>query len=146
MENEKVIVRYPPSPTGVIHIGNLRSFIFSYLIKEKYKGEAVLRFEDTDRERSKPEYEEYILEALQDLGIKYDRGPFRQSDRTEFYQDAIETLLRNDMAYEAEESKDRQGRVIRIRNPGELVVFEDIVRGEIIINTADFGDFVIARN
>ncbi len=144
---EKIIVRYPPSPTGIAHIGNIRSFLFSYLVKKKYKGEAVLRFEDTDRERSKQEYEEYILEALNDLGIEYDRGPFRQSDRTEFYLDAIETLLQNDDAYEAEESQDGSGeKVIRFRNPNKKIKFNDLIRGEIEIDTTDFGDFVIARS
>jgi glutamyl/glutaminyl-tRNA synthetase len=145
--NNKVIVRYPPSPTGIMHIGNTRSFLFSYLVKRKNAGDAVLRFEDTDRERSKKEYEEYILETLNDLGIEYDRGPFRQSDRTEFYTDAIETLLRNDQAFEAEESNDGSGqKVIRFRNPNKKITFKDAIRGEITIDTTDFGDFVIARS
>ena len=152
LEEKKVIVRYPPSPTGVAHIGNIRSFLFSHLLKEKIKknggiGEAVLRFEDTDRERSKTEFEKYIIESLNDLKITYDRGPFRQSDRTEFYLDALETLIRNGDAYEAEESKDGSGdRVIRFKNPNKKITFKDIIRGEISIDTTDFGDFVIARS
>jgi glutamyl/glutaminyl-tRNA synthetase len=148
----KVIVRYPPSPTGIAHIGNIRSFLFSHLVKERENqdgrvGEAVLRFEDTDRERSKKEYEEYILESLGDLGITHERGPFRQSDRTEFYVDAIETLLRNEQAFEGEESEDGSGdRVIRFKNPNKKITFTDRIRGEITIDTTEFGDFVIARS
>ncbi len=147
-EKEKIIVRYPPSPTGIAHIGNIRSFLFSYLVKEKAGGEAILRFEDTDRERSKKEYEDYIIETLNDLKITYDnKNIFRQSERTEFYIDAIETLIKNGDAFEAEESKDGSGdKVIRFKNPNKKVTFTDAIRGEITIDTTDFGDFVIARS
>lgn len=152
MENKKIIVRYPPSPTGIAHIGNIRSFLFSHLVKERENqegrvGEAVLRFEDTDRERSDKKFENYILKTFEDLKITYNRGPFRQSERQEFYNDAIETLLRNKMAFEGEESKDGTGdRVIRFKNPNKKITFTDKIRGEIIIDTTDFGDFVIARS
>ncbi len=142
----KTIVRYPPSPTGNLHIGNVRTMLFNFIFAEQKKGDKVLRFEDTDTERSKKEYEQIAIETLDELGIKYDRGPFRQTDRLEFYQDAIETLIRNDKAFEAEESKDGGGKVIRFRNPNKKVVFEDKIRGKIEIDTTDFGDFVIARN
>ena len=106
-----------------------------------------MRFEDTDRERSKKEYEKEILGTLQKLGLDFDKGPFRQSDRTEFYTDAIETMLRNGSAFEAEESKDGSGeRVIRFKNTGEIITFKDVIRGEIKIDSTDFGDFVIARS
>ena len=145
--SEKVIVRYPPSPTGYLHIGNIRSLLFNYLFAKNQGGDVVMRFEDTDRERSSSEFEAFALETLSDLGLGFDRGPFRQSDRTEFYVDAIETLMRNDMAYEAEESKDGSGeKVIRFRNPNKEVTFTDVVRGEITIDSTDFGDFVIARS
>lgn len=146
IKNEKVIVRYPPSPTGNLHIGNIRSLLFNFLYTKKHEGEAVMRFEDTDRERSKKEYEDVALETLGDLGIKFDRGPFRQSDRTEFYVDAINTLIENDMAYEGEESNDGSGNVIRFRNPNKEITFTDGVRGDITIDTTDFGDFIIARS
>jgi glutamyl/glutaminyl-tRNA synthetase len=152
MENKKIIVRYPPSPTGIVHIGNIRSFLFSHLVKERENqdgrvGEAVLRFEDTDRERSDKKFESSILETFEDLKITYDRGPFRQSERQEFYNDAIETLLRNEMAFEGEESEDGTGdKVIRFKNPNKKVTFTDKIRGEITIDTTDFGDFIIARS
>ena len=143
---KKVIVRYPPSPTGKLHIGNIRTFLFNYLYAKKNKGEIVMRFEDTDRERSKKEYEDEILSTLKKLGLEFDSGPFRQSDRTEFYIDAIDTLLKNGNAFEAEESKDGSGKVIRFKNPNKKITYQDKVRGEITIDTTDFGDFVIARS
>ncbi len=148
MEKEKkVVVRYPPSPTGIAHIGNIRSFLFSYLVKKKNNGEAILRFEDTDKERSEKKYENYLLESLNDLGIEYDKGPFRQSERTEFYLKAIETLIENKNAYESEESEDGSGeKVIRFKNPNKKITFTDLIRGDISIDTSDFGDFVIARS
>lgn len=144
---EKIIVRYPPSPTGNLHIGNTRSLLFNYLHAKKNDGEIVMRFEDTDRERSKREFEDVALKTFAELGMGYDRGPFRQSDRTEFYIDAIETLMKNGDAFEGEESQDGSGdKVIRFKNPNKKVTFADTVRGEITIDTTDFGDFVIARS
>ncbi len=145
--NNKVIVRFPPSPTGKLHIGNIRSFLFNYLYARKHNGEIVMRFEDTDLERSKKEYEEFALETLKELGLDFERGPFRQSERTEFYVDAIETLIKNQMAYEAEEREAGNGeKVIRFRNPNKIVSFEDKIRGKISIDTSSFGDFIIARS
>ena len=147
LDDNKVIVRFPPSPTGKLHIGNIRALLFNYLYARKHNGDIVMRFEDTDRERSNKEYEDFALQTLQELGLDFDRGPFRQSERTEFYLDAIETLLRDDMAYEAEESKDGSGdKVIRFRNPNKKIKFHDTVRGDIEIDATSFGDFVIARS
>ena len=146
-KNNEIIVRFPPSPTGKLHIGNIRSLLFNYLFARQNQGSIVMRFEDTDRERSKKEYEDFALETLEELGLDFDRGPFRQSDRNEFYVDAINTLLEKGVAYEAEESKDGSGdRVIRIKNPNKKIKFKDLIRGEIEIDTTDFGDFVIARS
>ena len=144
---KKIIVRYPPSPTGKLHVGNIRTFLFNYLFAKNQGGEIVMRFEDTDKERSKKEYEEEILWVLNELGLDFDHGPFRQSERTERYIEAIEKLIRNGNAYEAEESKDGSGdKVIRFKNPNKKITYNDIVRGEITIDTTDFGDFVIARS
>lgn len=145
--NNEIIVRFPPSPTGKLHIGNIRSLLFNYLYARKNDGIIVMRFEDTDRERSKEEYEKFTLETLDELGLDFDRGPFRQSQRNEFYINAIETLLEKGVAFEGEESKDGSGdKVIRIKNPNKKIKFTDAVRGEIEIDTTDFGDFVIARS
>ena len=144
---KKIIVRFPPSPTGKMHVGNIRTFLFNYLFAKKQGGEVVMRFEDTDRERSKKEYEDSILYVLGRLGLDFNQGPFWQSKRTEEYLKAIELLIEKDLAYEAEESKDGSGKkVIRFKNPNKKVAYKDIIRGEITIDTTDFGDFVIARS
>lgn len=142
-----VITRYPPSPTGEIHIGNMRTMLFNYLWAKKNNGQVVLRFEDTDRERSDAKFEPIAIEAFKTLGIEPDLGPFRQSERTDIYRAKLQELLVKDLAYEGEESSDGSGnKVIRFRNPNKVITFTDHVRGEISIDTTDFGDFVIARS
>jgi glutamyl-tRNA synthetase len=142
-----VITRFPPSPTGEIHIGNIRTILFNYLYAKNKGGKCVLRFEDTDSERSSREHEQHILEALDTLGITYDDGPYRQSERTDIYTSKLQALIDADLAYEAEASSDDETKkVIRFRNPNKQITFEDAVRGEITIDTTDFGDFVIARS
>ena len=143
---DKVITRFPPSPTGLMHIGNIRSLLFNYLYARKNNGEIVMRFEDTDRERSKQEYADKMLEDLETLGLDFDSGPFYQSEKTDRYVDVIKQLIDAGHAYEGEESNDGSGKVIRFKNPNTEVTFIDCVRGEITIDTTDFGDFVIARS
>jgi len=144
---DKVVVRFPPSPTGNLHIGNIRTLLFNYLFARKHGGKIVMRFEDTDRERSKKEYEDIALNTLQKLGLDFDEGPYRQSERGERYSEVIEELIKGGKAYEAEESKDGSGdKVIRLKNPNKEITFTDTVRGEITIDTTSFGDFVIARS
>jgi len=145
--NKKIITRFPPSPTGSLHIGNIRTLLFNYLFTRQNNGEIVMRFEDTDRERSNREHEQVALDALESLGLDFDKGPFRQSERTEKYVEALENLIKNNKAYVAEESQGEEGsHVIRFRNPNKRLTFTDIIRGEITIDTTDFGDFVIARS
>ena len=144
---KKIIVRLPPSPTGKMHVGNIRTFLFNYLFAKNQEGSIVMRFEDTDRERSKKEYENSILCDLEKLGLTFDKGPFWQSQRTDQYVKAIESLIEKDLAYEGEESEDGSGeKVIRFRNPNKKITYNDMIRGEITIDTAEFEDFVIARS
>ena len=146
-DDKKIVTRFPPSPTGNLHIGNIRTLLFNYLFTRKHGGEIVMRFEDTDKERGSKEHELTTLETLKALGLDFDHGPFRQSDRTEIYIQALNTLLEKDAAYIAEESQDEPGEnVIRFRNPNKTITFTDLVRGDITIDTTDFGDFVIARS
>ena len=105
-----------------------------------------MRFEDTDRERSKKEYADAMLKDLETLGLDFDHGPFYQSEKTERYVDVIKQLIESGHAYEGEESNDGSGKVIRFKNPNTEVTFIDCVRGDITIDTTDFGDFVIARS
>ncbi len=144
---EKIVVRFPPSPTGYLHVGNIRTLLFNYLFARKHEGKIIMRFEDTDRERSKKKYEDAALNTLSKIGLDFDEGPYRQSDRGERYEDAVERLISDGKAYESEDSKDGSGdKVIRLKNPNKPVIFKDAIRGEISIDTTDFGDFVIARS
>ncbi|MDD4062678.1 MAG: glutamate--tRNA ligase family protein, partial [Candidatus Pacebacteria bacterium] len=93
---KNIKTRYAPSPTGTLHVGNARSALFSYIFAKKNNGSFVLRIEDTDKERSKKEYEDSILEDLKWLGINWDEGPYRQSEREEIYQKYIEKMLSED--------------------------------------------------
>ncbi len=106
----------------------------------------VFRLEDTDQERSKKEYEEDIVESLSWLGISYDDGPHRQSERTDIYKEYVQKMIESGHAYVAEESESGEGNVIRFKNPNTTITFNDVVRGEIQFDTTDLGDFVIARN
>src|SRR3989344_2402668 len=143
----KIITRFPPSPTGEIHIGNMRTMLFNYLYARHYEGEIFLRFEDTDKERSDTKYEPIIIDALHTLGMDFDHGPFRQSERTVLYSKRLQELLALGVAYEGEESMDgSKNRVIRFKNPNKTITFNDKVRGQISIESNIFGDFVIARN
>ena len=91
--NMTVRVRLAPSPTGNLHIGTARTAVFNWLFARNQGGTFVLRVEDTDLERSRPEYTENILTGLTWLGLTWDEGPFYQSERLELYRQAIETLL-----------------------------------------------------
>ncbi|MCM8811405.1 MAG: glutamate--tRNA ligase, partial [Candidatus Omnitrophica bacterium] len=102
-----VRVRFAPSPTGFLHIGNARTALFNYLFARKNKGKFILRIEDTDKERSKKEYEIAIIEDLKWLGIEWDEGPdiggtygpYRQSERIDIYKDFAEKLLKQGFVY-----------------------------------------------
>jgi len=142
---KKVITRFPPSPTGGLHVGGARTALFNYLFTKQTNGEMYLRFEDTDKERSKKEYEKDITDALEWLGIDY-HGPFRQSERTALYKRHIEDMIKKDYAYISKEEEGASDSVIRFKNPNKVVLFEDIVRGTIEVDTTDLGDFVIAKN
>ncbi len=147
MNTEKtVITRMAPSPTGKFHIGGVRTTLFNYLWARHNNGKFIIRSEDTDRERSKPEYEQNMLDTLAWLGLEFDEF-YRQSERTEIYQEHIKKLIEAGHAYEAEASKDNPDMpVIRFKNPNKEIVFHDLILGEIHFDTTELGDFVIARN
>ncbi|MEK7612865.1 MAG: glutamate--tRNA ligase [Patescibacteria group bacterium] len=144
----KVITRFPPSPTGFLHIGSVRTALFNYLFAKHNGGVMFLRFEDTDKERSKKEFEADILEGLHWLGISYNLPDEpHQSRRTEIYKKHLVPLVERGLAYEAEPANDNSGKkVVRFKNPNKTVTFVDLVRGEVSFDTTELGDFVIARN
>src|SRR3989344_1027101 len=78
-----VVTRFPPSPTGPLHIGRVRTLLYTYLFTRQNGGKTVLRFEDTDPARSKREFESNIIESLNWLGLEFHEGPYRQTERIE---------------------------------------------------------------
>ncbi|GFE70952.1 glutamate--tRNA ligase [Chroococcus sp. FPU101] len=94
-----VRVRIAPSPTGNLHIGTARTAVFNWLFAHHLGGTFILRIEDTDVERSRPEYTDNIMSGLQWLGINWDEGPFYQTQRLDLYRQYIQTLLEKGLAY-----------------------------------------------
>jgi nondiscriminating glutamyl-tRNA synthetase len=103
-----VRVRFAPSPTGYLHVGGARTALFNWLYARHTGGKFILRIEDTDRERSKPEYEEAIIRDLQWLGLDWDEGPslggacgpYRQTERAGLYREQLKKLLASGSAYQ----------------------------------------------
>jgi len=107
--------RFAPSPTGYLHVGGARTALFNYLFAKKFGGTFLLRIEDTDPERSKPEYSEQILISMKWLGLDWDEGPYHQSERMHIYQQYTQKLLEEGKAYrcfctpeELEEMREQQ--------------------------------------
>src|SRR6202140_1775812 len=96
---ESVRVRFAPSPTGYLHVGGARTALFNWLFARQQNGTMVLRIEDTDAERNKPELVEGILSGMNWLGLDWDEGPFYQSQRTELYRAAAKKCLANGSAF-----------------------------------------------
>lgn len=146
--NNKIVTRFAPSPTGNLHLGGVRTALFSFLYARNNNGKFILRIEDTDKERSKKEFEKNILEGLAWLGISYDEI-YRQSERTEIYKKYIQQLIDKGLAYVSQEEVKKEGdrsEVIRFKNPNKIVTFSDEIRGEVTFDTTELGDFVIARD
>ncbi len=160
---DSVITRYPPSPTGHPHVGGMRTALFNYLFAKKTGGKIILRFEDTDKSRSKKEFEESNFDALQWLKLSFD-AIYKQSERTLIYKKYLGKMIAEGTAYlsseetyiseggeeEAEDEKgehrERRSEVIRFKNPNKKVTFTDLVLGEITVDTSELKDFVIAKN
>jgi glutamyl-tRNA synthetase len=173
MNNEPAIrVRIAPSPTGFLHIGNVRTFLFNWLFARNKKGKLVLRIEDTDRERSRKEYEDDILEGLRWLGITHDEF-YRQSERGEIYARYLTKLTREGKAFycshsveelESESEDQRKAKepprhicgdrdaklqsgILRFKNDSRDVIrVHDIIRGDIQFDPRLLGDFSIAKS
>lgn len=194
MAERKVRVRFAPSPTGALHIGGVRTALYNYLFARQHGGEMIFRIEDTDSNRFVPGAEEYIIEAFQWLGIKFDEGvsfggnygPYRQSERRDIYKKYVDILLKNDKAYIAfdtpeeldakrseisnfqydastrlsmrnsltlsqEEVKELvdggKQYVVRMKiEPNEDIHVQDIIRGEVIINSSILDDKVLYKS
>ncbi len=102
--SNKIICRFAPSPTGYLHIGNIRTAIINYLLAKKHGGQFMLRLDDTDAQRVKDEYRDMILKDIEWLGLNYDGQIIKQSDRLEIYEKAKKKLIENGRIYECFET------------------------------------------
>jgi glutamyl-tRNA synthetase len=170
-----VRVRFAPSPTGHLHVGGARTAIFNWLFAKRHKGIFVLRIEDTDVARSTRESEEMVLDDLRWLGLQWDEGPFRQSERNALYHEVARELLARGAAYrcycteEELEAKRKQAEAenrpphydlkcwynrrdddaphaIRFHVPDDGdVTINDLIRGEVTWKRESLGDFILVR-
>jgi glutamyl-tRNA synthetase len=157
-------VRFPPSPTGALHIGNARTALYNWLLARGQGGQLVLRIEDTDRERSTPENVKTIFDALEWLGIDWDEGPTFQSENQPRHTEVVEQLIDGGHAYRSTAGpeavkafKERYGNrgfrgedegtgAVRLRVPDEgTTVVTDVIRGDSAFENALLDDLVIAR-
>lgn len=173
---EKVRVRFAPSPTGHLHLGGARTALFNWLFARHNKGTFILRIEDTDRTRSTEEYIDAIIEGMKWLGLDWDEGPYRQTDRFNIYKDYADKLLREGKAYycycspeelekrrqEAlaqERSPKYDGRcrniqkgqeknaAIRFMMPQEgATVVDDLMKGRVVFDNSQLDDLIIMRS
>ncbi|MBI3046643.1 MAG: glutamate--tRNA ligase [Candidatus Harrisonbacteria bacterium] len=169
-------VRIAPSPTGYLHIGTARTALFNWLFAKKHGGKFILRIEDTDLERSDKKYEKDIIDGLRWLGLDWDEGPHRQSERLAIYEKYLQNLLSENQAYYCACTKEtlekerqlqikkgeapkysgrcrnfkiapEQGEIIRFKiPPAEKIQFLDLIRGPIIFDSSLIGDLAIAKN
>ena len=145
----KVITRIAPSPTGYMHIGTVRTALYNYLLAKKSGGKFVMRIEDTDTKRNRPEYEEDIREQFKWVGFEPEET-IRQSDNLARHVAVLKQMIDSGKAYISREpSKDdptREMEIVRLKNPNKKITFNDAVRGDITFDTTELGDFVIARS
>ena len=126
---DRIRTRFAPSPTGLLHLGGARTALFNYLFARHRGGTLVLRVEDTDLARSTRDFEASQLEDLAWLGLDFDEGPYRQSERGERYEAAAKRLSEEGMTYEA---ADEAGRTaLYFRPPARDGSFRDELRGEV---------------
>lgn len=176
MNNKDVVTRFPPSPTGTLHIGGARTALFNWLFTRHHHGKFILRIEDTDKARSTEEDTEVIVESLRWLGLDWDEGPYFQSQRTHIYNEMIEKLISAGKAYychcspEELEKKRRvakekglkpkydgtcrerglgkaPGAVVRLKSPlSGATTFTDLVKGVISIDNEELDDLILQRS
>jgi glutamyl-tRNA synthetase len=170
------ITRFAPSPTGTLHIGGVRTALFNYIYAKQNNGKFLVRIEDTDQVRSKPEFEENIIRGLHEMGLKPDADPVRQSERKHLYLDAAHRIIESGLGYYCNCSTERldelrnaqmkagkkpmydgkcrdkgleksDNTVLRLKTPNEGEVrFNDLVRGEVVFNNSELDDLILLRS
>jgi len=169
MDDRPLRVRFAPSPTGYFHVGGARTALWNWILAVQSGGTFVLRIEDTDTERNRPEWTEGILESLRWLGIEWQEGPYFQSEREHLYAAAARKLLAEGRAYYCDCTREQvearaganagydrhcrergleagPGRALRFATPLEgTTTVVDLVRGEPTFENALIEDFVLVR-
>ncbi len=144
-----VRVRFAPSPTGKVHIGNIRAAIYNWLYARHTGGKFLLRVEDTDLERSTPEAIAVLMDCMKWLGLDYDEPVFYQTKNVARHLECVEKLLASGHAYKVEKtSRDgKTGVVTMFKMPKEgTIEFDDIVKGHMAKKAEDVQDFAIVRS
>lgn len=151
---KKVRVRYAPSPTGLLHIGNARSALFNYLFARHFDGDFIIRIEDTDVLRNVEGGEESQLKYLKWLGLDWNEspdkggkyGPYRQLERLDLYQKYADELLEKGLAYK-EYREDKSKYAIRFKVPeNKTYEFDDLVRGKLRFESKEVEDWIIMKD
>ena len=176
MSEFSVRTRFAPSPTGLLHIGGARTALFAWLYAKSNSGSCLLRIEDTDKERSKQEYTDEIINSFNWMGVNFDEDVVYQSKNHDRHLEVAKELLKNGKAYVCNCSKERldqlrkeqeergenakydgkcrnlsisesENTVIRFKNPEEgSVVFKDLIKGQIEFSNEEMDDFIIVRS
>jgi glutamyl-tRNA synthetase len=174
--SQEIRTRFAPSPTGQLHIGGVRTALFSWLHARHFGGKFILRIEDTDAERSTDDNTKQILASMEWLGLDWDEGPFFQSQRLDLYRSHIQKLIDEGNAYWCEctpdnlETKRSQaltegkkpkydgtcrnkglgpgpGRVVRFLMPDSgITSFDDMIKGRITMENAELDDLILLRS
>lgn len=176
MNQEKIVTRFPPSPTGYLHIGGARTALFNWLFTRQKGGKFVLRIEDTDKARSSDETTKAIIESMKWLGLDWDEGPYFQSQRYDIHNAFIERLLSTGQAYHCHCSPDEldrgrkaamakglkpkydgkcrdlglgpaPGSVVRLKTPKTgITQFNDLVKGRVRFDNEELDDLILRRS
>jgi glutamyl-tRNA synthetase len=176
MTREKIVTRFPPSPTGYLHIGGARTALFNWLFARQKGGKFVLRIEDTDKARSSDETTRAIIESMEWLGLDWDEGPYFQSQRYHIHDAFIERLLSTGQAYHCHCSPDElerarkaamakglkpkyngkcrdlglgpaPGSVVRLKTPKTgITQFNDHVKGRVRFDNEELDDLILRRS
>ena len=172
----KIIGRFAPSPTGLLHIGGARTALFAWLYSKSLEGDCLLRLEDTDSERSKQTYTDSIIESFKWMGIEFDQEPVYQSKNKDKHLEKAQELVKKGKAYycdcsperlkkiREEQQKKREkpkydgkcreiglekgpNTVIRFKNPeAGSVTFKDLVRGQMKVANKELDDLILVRS